>query len=514
MTFFSRHEKSAERVRAPAASHRVLALLAAFSAGVFLALMAFYVPMFAARFSYPLDLEWMESGVLLHVERMLDGQPIYVAPSADFIPFAYPPLFYHAAALVSLFTGVSFQAARAVSILAALVFPIVFFAAAHPRRRRGTLVYSLWAALAGTSLILLEYFTTGSWIDLARPDTLALVLALSGGLVLVKTRTWSGAMLAAGLFSAAFWTKQTMVIPLAAAGLWQAVLDWRRAAVFAAAIAILCGGIMLIAIRATDGWAWFYLREIHQRHAFDVQHAFSHTPRLLAMRLWPAVLAGLAGLAASRRISAEAAFWWLLALSGFLAACIGSGTQWAHTNALLPAVVFLPPAAIASWNGFLEDPEHRTTTQSLLPATAMVLVLFHVHTRHPAAREFRNATPTPRDVAAAHAHVRELRASSAPILIPYHPWNARLAGSPGHFHQHALSDIRAAGLPVPPDILDGFRSQRWKTVVHDRIGPAYQRQWPGLEAFYRLDGPLRVRTVRTFSGNPCGPRFSWSPKEP
>jgi hypothetical protein len=53
-------------------------------------------------------------------------------------------------------------------------------------------------------------------------------------------------------------------------------------------------------------------------------------------------------------------------------------------------------------------------------------------------------------------------------------------------------DIRAAGKSIPPDITEGFRNRQWKTVIHDRFGPVFHRQWPGLESAYSPAGRLQT----------------------
>ena len=47
----------------------------------------------SGRLDYPYDLEWMEGGMLAHGARAAAGEPLYVLPTADFIPFIYPPLY-------------------------------------------------------------------------------------------------------------------------------------------------------------------------------------------------------------------------------------------------------------------------------------------------------------------------------------------------------------------------------------------------------------------------------------
>ena len=69
------------------------------------------------RIRYPLDLEWMESGMMCHALRLFLGQGIYVPPSVDFIPHLYTPLYPALLALIGKLTGdVSYLAARLVSL--------------------------------------------------------------------------------------------------------------------------------------------------------------------------------------------------------------------------------------------------------------------------------------------------------------------------------------------------------------------------------------------------------------
>jgi hypothetical protein len=71
---------------------RVISRVVLAAALVAHALMAVFV--IASRIRYPHDLEWMTGSVLDHVERVRNGVPVYTAPTARWIPFLYPPLFY------------------------------------------------------------------------------------------------------------------------------------------------------------------------------------------------------------------------------------------------------------------------------------------------------------------------------------------------------------------------------------------------------------------------------------
>ena len=46
---------------------------------------------------FPFELESVEGHCLQQVGRVLDGQPLYVAPSLDFVPLIYMPLYFYLA---------------------------------------------------------------------------------------------------------------------------------------------------------------------------------------------------------------------------------------------------------------------------------------------------------------------------------------------------------------------------------------------------------------------------------
>jgi len=82
----------------------------------------------ARRLRYPFDLEWIESGMLVSVMRIAHGQGLYVAPSLDFVPYLYAPLYLYLAAALSRITGISFATLRLISIVSTLGSCGVIFA--------------------------------------------------------------------------------------------------------------------------------------------------------------------------------------------------------------------------------------------------------------------------------------------------------------------------------------------------------------------------------------------------
>lgn len=67
-----------------------------------------YVLTALARISYPYELEAMEGGMVDHVLQILDGGRLYGPPSIQFVPYAYPPLYYYLAAALSHVLPVGF----------------------------------------------------------------------------------------------------------------------------------------------------------------------------------------------------------------------------------------------------------------------------------------------------------------------------------------------------------------------------------------------------------------------
>jgi hypothetical protein len=199
----------------------------------------------AGRFAYPYDLEWMEGGLLQHAQRITDGQGLYVAPSIDFIPYLYTPLYPGLISLLGSAFGITYQLGRALSILALLGITALAIAAIVRWRPRILQRFAIVPSSAPTmgdaagrgprwvgAALAVGVFAAGypyveGWYDLVRADTLFLFLITAG--VLAASR-WARAgvggngdalMMALGaILTLAFFTKQTGVIYV----LWSGVI--------------------------------------------------------------------------------------------------------------------------------------------------------------------------------------------------------------------------------------------------------------------------------------------------
>jgi hypothetical protein len=124
------------------------------------------------RLAYPFELEWIEGAVLDTVYRVLAGQSVYPRPSLEFIALNYTPLYYHVGAWAARLIGPGFMALRLVSLLATLGTFVVLFECVRrvtANKLAGVLAVCLYAA---------TYRLSGTWFDVARADSLYLLLLL------------------------------------------------------------------------------------------------------------------------------------------------------------------------------------------------------------------------------------------------------------------------------------------------------------------------------------------------
>ncbi|MCA9582997.1 MAG: hypothetical protein KC416_14455, partial [Myxococcales bacterium] len=107
-----------------------------------------YLLIAAGTVPYPYQLEWMEGGILETVARVGNGEPLYVAPSIDYVSYVYTPLYYYLGALFTAIGGLALPPLRLLSLLATLATSILITLFIH--RETGS---KKWAAL-GAPLFL------------------------------------------------------------------------------------------------------------------------------------------------------------------------------------------------------------------------------------------------------------------------------------------------------------------------------------------------------------------------
>ena len=220
-----------------------------------------YVVIAIARLSYPFELEWMEGGSVVQVQRILDGQALYVVPSWTFVPFIYPPFYFHVSSLVAHVTGNGFFPLRLVSFFSslgcfALIFLVVY--------RRTSSVY---ASFIASCLFAATFRISGAWFDLARVDSLFLFLLLAGIFTFDSPRMLTRTLASPLLLFLSFFTKQTalLVIVCLSAGMFFTRRRFERIW-FPLNCSLLLIGSFFIMNMLTGGWYKYYVIDLPAQH--------------------------------------------------------------------------------------------------------------------------------------------------------------------------------------------------------------------------------------------------------
>lgn len=147
-------------------------------------------------------LEPMEGDVLQHIQRVCSDEPLYPAPSADYIALSYMPLYYVLSAPFYLMCGEDFAGPRLLSVLCALGSGLICIAIAWRESR------SLAVASMAGGLYFSSYRIMDAALTCALPDSMLLFWLLLGCCFWAygKNRWHDVAWLVC--FSLAFWTKQ------------------------------------------------------------------------------------------------------------------------------------------------------------------------------------------------------------------------------------------------------------------------------------------------------------------
>ncbi len=503
---------------------------------------------FVSRLGYPLDLEWMEGGVLTHALRLARGEPLYAEPSVDFVSFLYTPLYPAVLGGLSKIFGLSYVLGRAVSILAfcgALVFLVAAVRGVAQQFESEELpAVATAAGLLGAAAVCQAFPFCGAFFDLVRCDSLWLFFVSAGLYSCTPGRSVARIVLGALLLVLAFFTKQTAA-PFMVAGAATVALTsgLGHGLVFSAVVLGSTAAAVLVGQYLTGGWLWIYIFRLHQSHETQLARIWPETPRVLleyGIVLLLPVAAWLLVAALRRRLSRRLFYWAAMAAGGLVTAAVGSATEGAYDNAYIPAVYFgallsaacaveLPALAaslrpstdVAVWSAG----EQRRPWPGSLRIFALVglgLLSAHAVIRWP---DLSSHVPSPQDRAEATRFLAYIVERGPKILVPGHPFYSVLAGGRGHLHVMGVNDVYTWPRTITSDpgrdaairdrfrasVMNSFRSRQWSMVIQDDCPTP---RLFGLHGSYRLveDLARSGRSPRSLTGYPCSPRYVFLPR--
>jgi len=385
-----------------------------------------YLVIALTRLSYPFELEWMEGGSVVQVQRILDGQSLYVAPSLSFVPFIYTPLYFYVSSLFAHVTGNGFLPLRLVSLLSSLGCFAFIFMIVHRRTS------SLYASFIAFCLFTATFRISGSWFDIARVDSLFLFLLLAGIYAFDSPRAFTRAFASPALLFLSFFTKQTVlivVVCLSAAAFFTRKRSERFW--FPLSFSFLLVGSSLVMNSLTDGWYNYYVFDLAAQHGifnsmlvqFWTDDIAKHLAIALCVCVIPFLSIGADTNSKSERIIQDIIILGSLFLLSYLSRIHPDG----YNNVLMPVyagiAIYFGVGLALSLKAIGEDAKIKTV---LILATSLQFVnLFYSPEQQ---------IPSPMDKQQGEKLQRLISSFEGEVYLSDHPWylgTQLLVGFPG-----------------------------------------------------------------------------------
>lgn len=426
-----------------------------------LTLLLSLVRIFASRLTFPMDLEWIEGGQLLHVHRLLRGEDIYVEPNQGFMPYSYPPGHTLLLGAISAIFGVDYWVGRLFS-LAAMAGVMGLVTREVYREYRSVGLPFAWAILA-LGMICAAFPLTAGWFDLIRNDEIVLVLVLASAFLVLDERPMTRFRFVATvlLMNAAVYTKQTAAFYL----VWILTFALFRSprqglklglALAAAGLASLLCLEWLTEGRYLNYTVWLLKEQTVHQHMYgqaiekwlDFAPYLTLLPALALIGAWFQIL------------SARAIFFLGLLAAAFPASILPYAKQGGYLNNLLPVAVLAGPTLLCVLGSFLRFAPYRSRFVEAIKLSLGVTLALYLQQRQFPTGPY---TVTEEMRAKASRLTSRIRALGPSVLIPHHPFLAIKAGATvEQIHEMPWVDAWLAG--VKDLSLHGFI---------DRVQPKY-----------------------------------------
>jgi len=412
--------------------------------------------------TYPYTLEWMEGQTIDVIERVREGQGIYVAPSLDHVAFVHTPLYYYVSALVSLIFGVEFFAARLVSLLATLCTGYILYR--WVRKEGGRRM----AALVAGGLYFATYEISGRWFDVARIDSLYVCFLIWGMYVFYFHRSWRGSALASLILAAAVFTRQSALLAAAPALIAFLLIDRvhaiRTLCIFA--FFIICP--VMIANMMSHGWFLYYTYDVMAGHPFDVKSYTAFWTVDVPGNAAALVLLAFIMLHAARNDERRIFLWYMIMTFGVMASTYLTRLYWgSYLNAMMPMYAMLALLAGVAL-AYAARMEIRTRRMVMW---VLVLLQFASLRYDPV-----KYIPTEKDVQTGDAFIAELAKYEGELLAPELQWVVRRAGKRSYALGMAAHDVLRSNIErreprnaLEQEIRNAVASGRFAAVIPGRF---------------------------------------------
>jgi hypothetical protein len=330
-----------------------------------------------------------------------------------------------------------------------------------------------FAGIVAAGLFAASYRFTGAWLDLAKTDSLFLLLILIAFIIGRRFNNNIGRVSSGLLFVLAYFSKQIalpFILVLAPFSLLatrgKSWLQWLTVAIVGVPAVV---GIDWI----TDGWFSFYTIDNFTRHKrlYDLEVFWGP----LIKNLWPALAIGAYYLASRmskkpfKNVLTNESFWYHL---GFLIASILTSwtvftKAWTYDNGFIPAVAGLSLIVGLVYgrtlsNGHREVPHFRRAF-SFLAVSILILTQYVIFLYPPS-----DQLPSQQDRQAMEGFVERLRSTPGEVLVFKHGYVSYLSGKTTFFHSVFFGDVMG-GVVLPRTKDNTWRYERVRSTFRQAL---------------------------------------------
>ena len=415
------------------------------------------------RMLYPYELEWTESAFFDQVRWIAQGKFPYGPPDIAFLPLTYTPLYFYFAAALAKVTGVSLLAPRLISILAVFGCFALLIIIVRDKTKR------LLPGLLAAGLFAASYRFTGAWMDLAKTDSLFLLVILFAFWIGIRYTNKPGLLLSGCLFALAYFTKQ-IALPLVLVLAPISLLFSRGRTLLQWLAAFSAGAIVFVALDlVSQGWSSFYTLETVLYHERVLAPAAFWIN--LLYKTWPAFLLAFIFTALAYRSTRQSGGnwhhlpWQYLGFS--LALVLASWSiyfkTWTYDNGMMPAclgLALLSGLAYHDLQATRDDPTFSPYQGAAIQAAGIVLIFiqFCLFYYNPLQQ-----LPTGEDRLQTREFLQFTQQLPGKVWIFSHTYYGYLTGENPYFDSAPFGDI--VGGQAPPPGSEVFRRRELTAEV-------------------------------------------------
>lgn len=472
-----------------------------------------YILTAISRMAYPYELEAMEGGMVDHILQILAGEKLYVPPSLNFVPYAYPPFYFYLAAALCKLLGVGFFPLRLISFCASLsIMAMIYLFIRKETHDRS------WAVVAA-GLFAATYKLSDAWFDLGRIDSLFLFFVLLFAYLIRFHPARISYISAAAVLLLAALTKQSalmIALPLLAYAVFFEKHDWPW---LLGTSTVLVGGGMWLLNALHHGWYKYYIFDLTGQRWLEkiVKQRISGfwtedilKPLSVAVFLFLAFLFSAGSAEKKKRLFFYAAF-----AGGMIGAAWFSRLEYgAYGNALFSAHAMLAIgfglAMARFWQTEVLHESGKYPSQN-----AFLFVLGLIQFAMLAYNPFI-LVPNAADRKAGDDLIKTISKLPGDIMIPGHGFLPYLAGKPRYAQEVAVKNLtRIDQGPVKEklekEIESAIESKRFNALIldkHDWLRPILKRNYD----FYK-DVFSDPKVFWPVTGKRLRPNFIYIPKK-